>query len=106
MAADGDAQHFPFRQPDRGLDLGTLAARVAAIAGITALPAADIEQIPAGVRHRPGLEGIVLEREADRLLGKPACRREEAHQEGDQRTADPAGNAEAGRDSFGPGGRR
>jgi hypothetical protein len=103
LSADGDAQYFPFRQPDRGLDLGTLAARVAGVAGITALPTADIEQIPAGVRHRPGLEGIVLESEADRLLGKRACRREEAHQKGDQWKAHPADDAEAGCDSFGRG---
>ena len=104
LSADGDAQHFPFGQPDRGLDLGSLAARVAAVAGITALRAADIEQIPAGVRHRPGLEGIVLEREVDRLLGKGNGRREDTREECDPKTAYPAANAEAGCDSFGPGG--
>ena len=102
MSADGDAQHFSFRQPDRGLDLGTLAARMAAVAGITALPAADIEQIPAGVRHRPGLEGFVLEWEVDRLLGKGNSRREETREECDPKTAYPADNAEAGRNSFSP----
>ena len=102
LAADGDAQHFPFRQPDRGLDLGALAAGMAAVAGITALPAADIEQIPAGVRHRPGLEGFVLEWEVDRLLGKGNSRREETREECDPKTAYPADNAEAGRNSFSP----
>jgi hypothetical protein len=102
LSANGDAQHLPFRQSDRGLDLGTLAAGMAAVAGITALPAADIEQIPAGVRHRPGLEGFVLEWEVDRLLGKGNGRREETREECDPKTAYPADNAEAGRDSLNP----